>query len=99
MPPVASSLAYGKTMEWLMWLGVGVVCVLFLDRVGQWAEHRGWIYWRTRRRGSMGEVAGPLFEVFSPAHHHVVEERDRQRLEIQQSSRGEPDQAAHKRPH
>ncbi|MCH8614132.1 hypothetical protein [Arsenicicoccus dermatophilus] len=80
-------------MEWLLWLAAGVSGVVALDLVGRRAERRGWIYWRSRRRGSMGLVAGPLLEVFSPAHAHVVEERDRQRLQIQQTERSEPDEA------
>lgn len=79
-----------------MWLALGAVGILAVDRACVWAERRGWIYWRTRRRGTMGEIAGPLFEAFSPAHRHVVDERDRQRLEIQQSGRDEPDEVSPK---
>ena len=49
------------------------LAVLALDRLGLWAESRGWIYWRRRRPEASGAVLNPLMDVFQPGHVHVVE--------------------------
>ena len=49
------------------------LAVLALDRLGLWAESRGWIYWRRRRPEASGAVLNPLVDVFQPGHVHVVE--------------------------
>ncbi|WP_409483088.1 hypothetical protein [Arsenicicoccus dermatophilus] len=78
-------------MEWLTWTCVSVLGIVVVDRLGVWAESRGWSYWRRRSRGSTGQAGiGPLLGVFHPAHHHVVEERERRRLEVRQSGRAQP---------
>ena len=54
------------------------LAVLALDRLGLWAESRGWIYWRRRKPEASGAVLNPLVDVFQPGHVHVVEaQRDR----------------------
>lgn len=49
------------------------LAILALDRLGLWAESRGWIYWRRRRPEASGAVLNPLVDVFQPGHVHVVE--------------------------
>lgn len=58
----------------------GIAVLLFaLDRVGVWAEKKGWVYWRHRNTSSSAGamVLGPLTEVFQPSYSHVVEEERR----------------------
>jgi hypothetical protein len=57
-----------------------------IDRLALWAEKRGWIYWRHTprpRRTAVGAVMGELLETLQPMRHTIVEESDRQRLDIQ----------------
>ncbi|UGQ39399.1 DUF6191 domain-containing protein [Rhodococcus aetherivorans] len=60
-----------------------VAAVLLLDRIGLWAERRGWVYWRRNRPPVHGSGAAGLFgemqALFSPSHRHVIDEgRSRQ---------------------
>ena len=69
------------------------LAVLALDRLGLWAESRGWIYWRRRRPEASGAVLNPLVDVFQPGHVHVVEaQQDRDVLvRTDAASAGRPD--------
>jgi hypothetical protein len=61
-----------------------------LHRLGLWAEQRGWIYYRTKH-GSSGTLANAALEVhslFDPSTRYVVEERERDQVEDDQS--GDP---------
>lgn len=49
-----------------------------LHLLASWAEARGWIYYRRRRRGGSGALGNALLEVqamLEPSTRHVVEER------------------------
>lgn len=75
-----------------------VLAVLALDRLGLWAESRGWIYWRRRRPEASGAVLNPLVDVFQPGHVHVVEaQRDRDvlvRTDAAGAGRPDPESAS-----
>lgn len=75
-----------------------VLAVLTLDRLGLWAESRGWIYWRRRRPEASGAVLNPLVDVFQPGHVHVVEaQRDRDvlvRTDAAGAGRPDPESAS-----
>lgn len=78
-----------------MSVGLWVVCIVaavwIIDRVGLWLERRGYIYWRRRGRGGLSGVAvGPVVEAFAPSYKYVMQERDRQQLEIKQTGLDEP---------
>lgn len=62
-------------MEWLKIVGVIVVGLFVLDRLGLWLESRGWLYWR-KKKPSGGGVGHALqeFEAFlRPSARHVIE--------------------------
>ncbi|MFI8976737.1 DUF6191 domain-containing protein [Nocardia asteroides] len=53
------------------------VAVAGIDRLGLWAERRGWIYWRrTRGTGAGAGMLSVVDEVVNPASRHTVEERE-----------------------
>lgn len=60
----------------LIWWVVGALVALFLvDRLGRWAESRGWIYWRKDRgRAALGSVFTGLSEFYEPGRAHYVQE-------------------------
>lgn len=62
-------------MEVVLWIS-GIVAALFVvDRLGVWAESRGWIYWRKGRgRAAAGSVFASMAEVFQPSQVHYVQE-------------------------
>lgn len=74
------------------------LAVLALDRLGLWAESRGWIYWRRRRPEASGAVLNPLVDVFQPGHVHVVEaQQDRDvlvRTDAAGAGRPDPESAS-----
>ncbi|MGA4692486.1 Uncharacterised protein [Rhodococcus rhodochrous] len=60
-------------------VAVTVIAVfVVIDRVGLWAERRGWVYWRKRRNGRGGDAGGSVLgvmdELFSPGRRHTIEE-------------------------
>ncbi|WP_433566850.1 hypothetical protein ACQP1O_17675 [Nocardia sp. CA-151230] len=65
----------------MVWLVVGIVVFgVVLDRLGVWAEERGWIYWR-RRSGSAAAagLVGDMQALVSPSSQHTRQElRSRQ---------------------
>ncbi len=73
---------------WLILVGtpLALLGVLFLiDRLGVWAERRGWIYWRKPRPKTVGRaVLGALQEIVEPEIRHVIEatEQDRVRIDV-----------------
>lgn len=72
-------------------LALVVVALGLLDRLGQWMEARGWIYWRKRR--SQGSVLGSTFlelqKIFeSGKAEHVIEARQDGRKEVPDPSAG-----------
>ncbi|MEE2057420.1 DUF6191 domain-containing protein [Rhodococcus artemisiae] len=72
--------------ERLVYTAVGIVAVLLLvfaiDRLGLFAERRGWVYWRKRNRpsGASAGVFGEMQSLMSPSYRHVVEEQQRQQI-------------------
>ena len=74
------------------------LAVLALDRLGLWAESRGWIYWRRRKPEASGAVLNPLVDVFQHGHVHVVEaQRDRDvlvRTDAAGAGRPDPESAS-----
>lgn len=61
----------------------GVVVALLLvgfglDRLGLWAERKGWVYYRTRR-GKGPVNLGLLDQIYQPSMEHVIEEETQER--------------------
>ena len=78
-------------MEWLV--AASVLAALFaVDRLGCWAQSRGWIYWRRRRKpgtggGAVSGAFGEMEALLSPSYRHVIDEqRSRATLGEQQES-------------
>ena len=62
-------------MEVVLWIAGIVAALLVLDRLGVWAESRGWIHWRKGRgRAAAGSVFASMAEVFQPSQVHYVQE-------------------------
>ncbi len=64
--------------------------LLSLDRLGRWAEDRGWIYWRKRKPdpSSTGNAMLEVQALLEPQKIHVVEERRQEH--VQQDDDGGP---------
>lgn len=75
----------------LVCVGVGVIALgCLLHRLALRAEQRGWIYYRSRPR-FRGSTLGSLEEIYNPAMHHVMEERDSERGGGSQEESGDGD--------
>jgi hypothetical protein len=76
-------------------LGLAALAILWLlHSVAQWAEERGWIYYR-KKRGSSGTLSAAALEVqslFEPSQRHVLEEKKRDR--VQEEEGGDLDASA-----
>ena len=63
-------------------LGLAALAIVWvLHSVAQWAEDRGWIYYR-KKRGSSGTLSAAALEVqslFEPSQRYVLEEKKRVR--------------------
>jgi hypothetical protein len=69
-------------MQIAFWIAGVVVVLLALDRLGLWAESKGWIYWRkVKRKGSGGAALMTLNAVFDPSAHKAIEAREEQQQE------------------
>lgn len=65
-----------------------VAGLVLIDRLGLWAERRGWIYWRrSKRRGAAGSALLELETFMNPAAQHAVEARE---TIVEETSTGEP---------
>ena len=65
----------------LLVAGLVLMTVLVaVDQLFLWMERRGWIYWRHRKPDPRGAVLGPIDNVFNPAHEHVVEQQETEKL-------------------
>jgi len=74
--------------------GVIVLLGYGIHRLAMWAESRGWIYYKRRPR-FRGSTLGYLEEIYNPAMHHVMEERDNERaVGDQAESGGDPEDDA-----
>lgn len=76
------------------WLAIGIVVgiVLAFDQAMLWAERHGWVYWRHNKasRTSVGSAMLEVQSILEPDKEHVVEERARQRGDIQQAGDDDP---------
>ena len=77
-------------MRILLWLVVVAVAVVAFDRLGLWAERRGWIFYRTRKPspGSVGSALLQAQALLEPQVRYVVEERRERPAEDQDA--GDP---------
>lgn len=74
------------------WVPVGLIVLVAVDRLGLWAETRGWIYWRRKRARSVGSgVLGGLAEVFQPNQIHYVREIKQGHTASTESGQGSDD--------
>ena len=65
----------------LLVAGLVLMTVLVaVDQLFLWMERRGWIYWRHRKPDPRSAVLGPIDNVFNPAHEHVVEQQETEKL-------------------
>ena len=75
-----------------------LVALLAADRLCLWMEGRGWIYWRRRKPDPRGAALGAVEEVFSPAHVHMVAQRQSEELLIDVApDAGPAEPGAHRR--
>ena len=51
-----------------------------VDQLFLWMERRGRLYWRRRKRDPRDALLGPIDNVFNPAHEHVVEQQETEKL-------------------
>jgi hypothetical protein len=65
-----------------LWI-VGVIAALLLiDRLGVWAERKGWIYWRERGRSSaMSGVFSGFDVVANPGAEYVTQAKETKKQE------------------
>ena len=80
-------------MLWLVLLVVAVTIAAAgygLHRFLLYAERRGWVYYRTRRRPP-GAGLGLLTTIYQPSMEHVLEEEASQRARRDQEESGEGD--------
>jgi hypothetical protein len=81
-------------LNWLLVIGAGLagltLLCLALDRLGVWAESKGWIYWRKRRSGSaFGGVMSAFDVVGNPGVEHIIAAKDAKKLEEKDSGDGD----------
>lgn len=76
---------------WIVVVGLAAVA-LAVDRALTWAERRGWVYWRHERasRSAVGSAMLELHALLERDKEHVVEERARQRGDIEQAGDDDP---------
>ena len=57
-----------------------VLALFFLDRIGLWAEERGWVYWRKRKpsAGALGNSLQELNSFLRPNAKLVVEHKQKE---------------------
>lgn len=63
-------------MRTVLALTAAAAALFLLDRLALWAEAKGWVYWRRRKRS--GSTGADLFlnvNLFDPGAKHVVEVR------------------------
>lgn len=71
-----------------LWI-VGIVAAyVAIDRIGVWAEGKGWIYWRKRRGGGLAAAFTDAFDQLRPETNHVMQAKDAKKLEERDS--GDP---------
>lgn len=65
----------GRALGILLLIAAGLVLV---DRLGLWAESRGWIYWRRRRSSSGATAFESLSEILVTGAPRYAEEKEAQ---------------------
>lgn len=69
-----------ERMEWVLGLAAVAAALFAIDRLGLYAERRGWIYWRKVKPSSMGgALTAGLAEAFQPNRVHYVQEQRREK--------------------
>lgn len=76
---------------WIVVAGLVAVGLAF-DRAMLLAEARGWVYWRRNKasRAAWGSAMVELQALLEPDKEYVLEERARQRGDIQQAGDDDP---------
>ena len=78
-------------MVWIVAAGalVAVVILLYaLHCAAIWAEHRGWIYYKNKRRpGGVG--LSLIGQIYQPSIEHVVEEEQSTKVKADQDDSGD----------
>lgn len=67
----------GVNVETVIVLAVVVAGLITIDRIGLWAERKGWIFWRKGNGKRVDAGSGALAvmdELFAPSKTHVIEE-------------------------
>ena len=76
----------------MLWLAIILAIVAGgygLHRLALWAEGRGWIYYRTKRRpGGVG--LSLIGQIYQPSIEHVVETEQSARIEADRDESGDP---------
>lgn len=64
-------------------IAIVVAALIALNRLGLWAERRGWIYWRqsTRKANGGGSALLGIGSVFDPGVQHMVEVQEAEPME------------------
>lgn len=80
-------------MRLVLLLAATVLLLRALDRLALWAERRGWIYYRTRRRspGALGNALLEVHSLFEPGLEATVEVRSEEAAE--QAAPADPPEA------
>ncbi len=79
----------------VMWLVfvlavAGLVLVAYLlHRAALWAEGRGWIYYKTKRRPG-GAGLSLIGQIYQPSIEHVVEAQQAERIKADHDDSGDP---------
>lgn len=63
------------------------LCLYGLHRLALWAERRGWLYYKNKKRPP-GVGLGLLAPIYNPALQHVIEEGQSQRVRGEQDESG-----------
>ena len=82
-------------MHYILIGSIVILGLFLLDRLGLWAERRGWVYYRHRRSsgGAMGNAFLELQSFFEPAKRPIIEERKSLKKDAQDS--GDPPQGGY----
>jgi hypothetical protein len=74
-------------MKYILIGGIAIVVLYLLDKIALRAERRGWIYYRHNRSsgGAIGNAFLELQAFFEPTKRHYVQERQRIKLDVQES--------------
>ncbi|MFZ2029107.1 MAG: hypothetical protein WAU68_02275 [Vitreimonas sp.] len=70
------------------WISASAITAIVLDRIGLWAEAKGWVYWRRKKASStsIGAILSDLNAVTNPSAQHVVEAKQSKKLEERDNS-------------